>query len=63
MDKVRSGQSYLYMSQGMDSEVFEVRFKERVSGSDLTEAIRYALVRFPYINTRLIELDGDFYIV
>lgn len=63
LDKVRSGQSYLYMSQGMDSEVFEVRFKERVSGSDLTEAIRYALMRFPYINTRLIELDGDFYIV
>ena len=47
----------------MDSEVCEVRFKERVSGSDLTEAIRYALMRFPYINTRLIELDGDFYIV
>lgn len=63
LDKVHSGQSYLYMSQGMDSEVCEVRFKERVSGSDLTEAIRYALMRFPYINTRLIELDGDFYIV
>lgn len=63
LDKVRSEQSYLYMSQGMDSEVFEVRFKERVSGSDLTEAIRYALMRFPCINTRLIELDGDFYIV
>lgn len=63
LDKVHSGQSYLYMSQGMNSEVCEVRFKERVSGSDLTEAIRYALMRFPYINTRLIELDGDFYIV
>lgn len=34
LDKVRLGQSYLYMNQGMDSEVFEVRFKERVSGSD-----------------------------
>lgn len=63
LDKVRLGQSYLYMNQGMDSEVFEVRFKERVSGSDLTEAICYTLMRFPYINTRLIELDDDSYIV
>lgn len=63
LDKVRSGQSYLDMNQGMDSKIFEVRFKERVSDSDLTEAIRYTLMRFLYINTRLIELDGDFYIV
>lgn len=63
MEKVRSGQSYLYKRCGMESELIELRLKEKVSGSFLSQALNIAGRRYPYINTRLVELDGDFYIV
>lgn len=62
-EKIRSGQSYLYKKYGMESEVIEVRFKEKVSGSFLNQALLQTGKRYPYFNTRLIEKDGDFYIV
>ena len=62
-EKVRAGQSYLYKLRGMESEVIELRLKEKVSGSFLNQALNIANRRYPYMNTRLIELDGDFYIV
>lgn len=62
-EKIRSGQSYLYKRYGMESEVFEVRFKKKVSGSMLNQAILKAIKRYPYFNTKLVEKDGDFYIV
>lgn len=62
-EKVRAGQSYLYKRAGMESEVIEVRFKDKVSGSWLNQALIPALERYPYFNTKLIEKDGDFYIV
>lgn len=62
-EKVRAGQSYLCKLRGMESEVIELRLREKVSGSFLNQALLSALPRYPYFNTRLIELDGDFYIV
>ena len=62
-EKIRSGQSYLYQTSGMESEVVEVRFHKKVSGSCLNQALLKAMERYPYLNTRLVELDGDFYIV
>lgn len=62
-EKVRAGQSYLYKSRGMESEVIELRFKEKVSGSFLNQALNMSNRRYPYMNTSMIELDGDFYIV
>lgn len=62
-EKVRSGQSYLYKTYGMESEVVEIRFHKKVYGSHLNKALRTALERYPYLNTKLVELDGDFYIV
>lgn len=62
-EKIRSGQSYLYQKHGSESEVFEIRFKKKVSGSFLNQALISACKRYPYLNTKLIELDGDFYIV
>lgn len=63
MEKIRSGQSYLYKLRGMESEVIELRMVEKVSGSFLNQALNLANRRYPYFNTRLLELDGDFYIV
>ncbi len=62
-ERIRSGQSYLYQTNGMESEVVEVRFQKKVSGSYLNQALLKAMERYPYLNTKLVELDGDFYIV
>lgn len=62
-EKIRSGQSYLYKRRGMESEVIEVRFHKKISGSFLNQALLKAMQRYPYFNTKLLERDGDFYIV
>ncbi|MDO4317466.1 MAG: hypothetical protein Q4C48_04575 [Lachnospiraceae bacterium] len=62
-EKIRSGQSYLYKLRGMESEVIEIRFKKKIRGSFLTQALSETMKRYPYFNTKLIEKDGDFYIV
>lgn len=63
LEKIRSGQSYLYQRNGMESEVFEITFHKTVSGSLLNQALMETIKRYPYINTKLVELDGDFYII
>ena len=63
LEKIRSGQSYLYQKHGMESEVFEITFHKKVSGSMLNQALAETMKRYPYINTKLVELDGDFYII
>ena len=62
-EKIRSGQSFLYQTRGMESEVVEVRFHKKVWGSLLNNALILSLKRYPYLNTKIVELDGDFYIV
>ncbi len=62
-EKIRSGQSYLYQANGMESEVVEIHFHKKVSGSFLNQALLETIKRYPYLNTKLVELDGDFYIV
>ena len=62
-EKIRSVQSYLYKRYGMESEVMEVRFKDKITGAFLNQALLTAMKRYPYFNTKLVEKDGDFYIV
>ena len=47
MEKIRSGQSYLYQKNGMESEVFEVTFHKKVSGSMLNQALMETIKRYP----------------
>ncbi len=63
LEKIRSGQAYLYQKNGMESEVMEITFNKKVSGSFLNQALLKAIKRYPYLNTKLVELDGDFYII
>ena len=63
MERIRSGQAYLYQKNGMESEVMEITFHKKVSGSFLNQALLEAIKRYPYLNTKLVELDGDFYII
>jgi len=62
-ERIRSGQSYLYQQGGMGSIILEVRFTKKVWGSRLNRALLETFRRYPYLNTKLIEKDGDFYIV
>lgn len=62
-ERIRSGQSYLYKLRGMESEVIEVRFFKNVRGDLLNRALTETMKRYPYFGTKLIEKDGDFYIV
>ena len=63
LEKIRSGQAYLYQKNGMESEVVEINLTKKVWGSFLNSALALSLKRYPYLNTKLVELDGDFYIV
>ena len=63
LEKIRSGQAYLYQKNGMESEVMEIAFHKKVNGSFLNQALLQAIKRYPYLNTKLVELDGDFYII
>lgn len=62
-ERIRAGQTYLYKKQGMESEVIEIRFDKKISGSALSIAITHTRKRYPYFRTKLVERDGDFYIV
>ena len=62
-EKIRAGQSYLYKKHGMESEVIEIRFDKKISSSALTTALTLTKKRYPYFRTKLVEKDGDFYIV
>ena len=41
----------------------EITFRGKVSGSFLNQALLETIKRYPYLNTKLVELDGDFYII
>jgi hypothetical protein len=62
-EKNRAGQSYLYKRLGMESEVFEVRLKDKVYCALLQQAVVTALKRYPYLMVKFAEKYGDFYFV
>jgi len=62
MKKIRSGQAYLYRSAGLQSTVLDVRMTDAVRGDFLRRALETAMVRFPYLKSKLVGRDGDFYI-
>ncbi|PRY68393.1 hypothetical protein B0I08_10495 [Glaciihabitans tibetensis] len=62
MKKIRSGQAYLYRNGGLRSTVLDVRMKDKVRGDLLRRALEKAMLRYPYLGSKLVEKDGDFYI-
>lgn len=62
MEKIRSGQSFLYREGGLNSTVIEIRMKKKVKGDSLREALDLALVRYPYFSVKLVEKFGDFFL-
>lgn len=62
VEKIRSGQSFLYRKNGLNCTVIDVRLKKNVRGAVLTQALLEAIKRYPYLASKLVEKNGDFYI-
>lgn len=62
MKKIRSGQAFLYRDGGLCSTVFDIRMKDKVRGDLLRRALDKAIVRYPYLTSKLVEKNGNYYI-
>ena len=62
MEKIRSGQPFLYRKEGYNSTVMDIRLKQNVRGDILNCALKKAIIRYPYFASKLVEKDGDYYI-
>lgn len=62
MEKIRSGQSFLYRKEGLNCTVIDIRLKKKVRGDILNRALLAAIKRYPYLASKLVEKNGDFYI-
>lgn len=62
MEKIRSGQPYLYRDGGINSTVIDVRMRDNVRGDYLQRALKKAIKRYPYMTSKLVEENGNFYI-
>lgn len=61
--KIRSGESFLYRKEGTESQVFELRMRDKVSHFSLQRAYRKALKRFPYFNSSFKVKGESVYLV
>lgn len=61
--KIRSGESFLYRKEGTESQVFELRMRDKVSHFALQNACRKALKRFPYFNSSFKIKGESIYLV
>lgn len=62
MKQIRSGQSFLYRTNGYDSTVVEIRMHDKVTGSYLQVALTNTARRFPYLTQKLVEKRGAYYL-
>lgn len=62
MQKIRSGQSFLYRKAGYDSTILEVKMKDKIRGDYLDAALNIAVQRFPYMTDKLVEKESVYYL-
>lgn len=62
MKQIRSGQSFLYRTNGYDSTIVEIRMRDKVTGSYLQVALTDTARRFPYLTQKMVEKDGAYYL-
>lgn len=61
--RIHSGETFLYREEGIESQIFEIRLKEKVIDSHVATACRRAFKRYPYLNSRLrLHDDGHYYL-
>ncbi|MGF1932734.1 hypothetical protein ACQUE8_17915, partial [Enterococcus casseliflavus] len=62
-EKIRTGQSFLYRKNGVESMIIDIQLHETVRGDYLIRAADKACQRYAYLTQQLVECDGDFYLV
>lgn len=62
MNRIRSGQVFLYRDAGYDSTVVEIRMKDKVTGSYLQVALTQTRQRYPYLTDKLVEKNGAYFL-
>jgi hypothetical protein len=62
MQKIQSGQSFLYRQHGYNSTVLETHMKERIRGDCMDVALSKTAARFPDMTQKLVERDGSYYL-
>jgi hypothetical protein len=62
MQKIRSGQPFLYHENGMNSTIIDIKIKGKAWGCYLTRALNETIKRYPYFAGKLVEKNGDFYL-
>jgi hypothetical protein len=63
MENIRSGQTFLYREEGIQSTVIDIRMKDNICDDSLKKALDKALLRYPYLTSKIIEQNGDFYLI
>lgn len=59
--KLNSGLSFIYRTEGSESQVFEIRMKDDIDMNALYGAASISFQRFPYLNCKLkISEDGAY---
>lgn len=61
--RIRSGESFLYRKEGTESQVFELRMRDKVAHYALQRAFRKALKRYPYFNSSFKVRGESIYLV
>lgn len=54
VDKLISGQSFLYGKQGAHSMVIDIRLTESIDQPILQQALNQALKRYPYLTSKMV---------
>ncbi|AZZ60705.1 hypothetical protein DSM07_04910 [Oenococcus sp. UCMA 16435] len=62
LEKICSGQSFLYRKNGSESMVMELSMHDLVDADLLEKAFLQSLSRYPYLTSKFIKVDGDFYL-
>ncbi|WP_314068497.1 hypothetical protein [uncultured Vagococcus sp.] len=62
MNKIKTGQCYLYRENGYESMVIDITLKKQIEHEALKDAFSLTIQRFDYLSCKLKEVAGDFYL-
>ncbi|GEP25110.1 hypothetical protein [Lentilactobacillus diolivorans] len=62
VDKLTSGQSFLYGKQGAHSMVIDIRLTEPIDQSILQQALNHALKRYPYLTSKMVLKNSSYFL-
>lgn len=62
VDKLISGQSFLYGKQGAHSMVIDIRLTESIDQPILQQALNQALKRYPYLTSKMVLKNSSYFL-